>query len=136
MIQAFTPRANLTSISLADLEAKSMPIGGEERWYPKKNARVGLPLSPTIVSSRGRSITAPVLWCVIRIAVGASRPSAATQAKSGRGTRRGQRSPTGRAGSQLLRVDLVEFGVVEQQAAPLRQASDVAIVVLPADVVS
>jgi hypothetical protein len=42
----------------------------------------------------------------------------------------------GRAGSQLLRVDLVEFGVVEQQAAPLRQASDVAIVVLPADVVS
>jgi Transposase IS66 family len=48
----------------------------------------------------------------------------------------GGTSPTGRAGSQLLRVDLVEFGVVEQEAAPLRQASDVAIVVLPADVVS
>ena len=41
-----------------------------------------------------------------------------------------------RAGSHLLRVDLVEFGVVEQQTAPLRQAGDVAIAVLPADVVS
>jgi hypothetical protein len=40
------------------------------------------------------------------------------------------------AGSHFLRVDLVEFGVVEQQTAPLRQAGDVAIAVLPADVVS
>ena len=38
--------------------------------------------------------------------------------------------------SHLLWVDLVELGVVEQQTAPLRQAGDVAIAMLPADVVS
>jgi hypothetical protein len=54
----------------------------------------------------------------------------------GYGTHRGQPRGPGRVGSQLLRVDLVEFGVVEQQAAPFRQASDVAIVMLPANVVS
>jgi hypothetical protein len=38
--------------------------------------------------------------------------------------------------SHLVWVYLVEFGVVEQQTAPLRQAGNVAIAVLPADVVS
>jgi hypothetical protein len=52
--------------------------------------------------------------------------SAATQAKVGAEHIEGSARRAGRAGSQLLRVDLVEFGVVEQQA----------IVVLPADVVS
>ena len=38
--------------------------------------------------------------------------------------------------SYVLRVDLVEFGVVEKRTASLRQAGDVAIAVLPTDVVS
>jgi hypothetical protein len=45
-------------------------------------------------------------------------------------------TPARRAGSHLLRVDLMEFGVIEQQTVPLRQAGDVAIAVPPADVVS
>jgi hypothetical protein len=49
---------------------------------------------------------------------------------------RGHLLARARAGSHLLGVDLVEFGVVEQQTAPLRQAGDVAIAVLPADIVS